>query len=127
MMTPEQQAERLETATATAREVLSELNSAGKDLRATLKDARALLSETSWEGEVRAQMTALAKVIEGRINDASENVLAEFKRLGDVLLGVDQGQPLEDLVQQVAAEPGQCRVEAVPGKVAFDVDPLGVR
>lgn len=126
-MTPEQQAERLEAATANAREILSELYSAGKDLRATIKEARALLTGTTWETEVRAQMTALANVLEGRIDEASAKVLSEFKRLGDILLATDQGVPFENLVEQVAAEPGQCRIEAVKGKVAFDVDPLGVR
>jgi hypothetical protein len=124
---PDQQAERLENATTAAREILSELNSAGKDLRATIKEARTLLTGTTWENEVRAQIAALADVLESRIDEASANVLSEFKRLGDILLATDQGTPFENLVEQVAAEPGQCRIEAVKGKVAFDVDPLDVR
>ena len=128
-MTPEQQAERLERAITNARELLSDLNSAGKDLRKTLREARNLAAPEitdAIKAQLETALTALADIIEERQRKAVAKVTDEFERLGAILLGVDQAQPLETICQAVAAVPGRNTVQKVEGSTSHDVDILGV-
>ena len=128
-MTPDQQAERLERAITDARELLSDLNSAGKDLRRTLREARNIAAPeitAAIKAHLDPALTALAEVIEARQQKAMATVTDEFERLGAILLAVDQAQPLELVCQAVAAAPGRNTVQKVEGSISHNVDILGV-
>lgn len=128
-ITAEEQAERLETAITDAREVLREIRSASKDLRALLKDARTTIETdiaTRMENEVRRQIKELAEQNVVAMRRASDKVISEFDKLGTVLLGVDRGETLEDIVRKVAAMPGRRQVEAYQDNSTIDHDVLGV-
>lgn len=126
-MTPDEQAERLEQAVEAARELLRDLNSAGKDLRKTLRETRELLATDVADriaAEVETGLATLGAVTEEAMRKAVEKVNHEFDRFGAILLGVDQAEPIEDMVRKVAAMPGGRQVERYETDVTYDMDIL---
>lgn len=126
-MTPDEQAERLEQAIADGRELLRDLNSAGKDLRRTLRETRALLATDIADrlaSQVETGLATFGAVTEKAMRAAVEKVNHEFDRFGAILLGVDRAEPIEDMVRRVAAMPGGRKVEPYETTVTYDMDIL---
>jgi hypothetical protein len=121
-----QLAERLERATADARELLSDLHSVGKDLRRTGREIRELIAtaSTDFETDVATQLNELRETTEEMMTASAEKVFAEFEKLGAVLLGVDRAEPLESMVRKVAAMPGGRQVQRYETTVNYDADIL---
>lgn len=125
--TPEQQIERLEKTIADGRELLRDLNSASKDLRKSIREARDLArSEIAQQltTEVTQQVQLLGEVTQKQMRAAVDRVNAEFDKLGAILLGIDRAEPLEVMVRKVAEKPGRGRVEPYVETVRYDTDIL---
>lgn len=113
---PGDQAARLEAATYAARETLQELHGAMKDMNAAIAAARALLST-----DIHMRMEELFKTELGIFREAmreardssTDRTIAEFDRLGAILLAVDKkhANTLEELVEAVARKPHSGLVE----------------
>lgn len=107
---PGDQAARLEAATYAARETLQEIHGVMKDMNAAIASARALLST-----DIHAQMEEFMGIEFGIFRDAmtqarntaTDRTIAEFDRLGAILLAVDKrhANTLEELVEAVARKP----------------------
>lgn len=109
---------RLNEATATAREVLTELHGTAKDMKALIKEGRQLLADLSYtaahiaEAEVneevkkhiKAAVEGLGKATQAEMEKSVAKVNAEFDKLAKILLGVGQRDKpsLEELVNRIA-------------------------
>jgi hypothetical protein len=85
-------AERLECATADAREVLREVHGVLTDMRAAIKDAKQTFPSLTREAihvEVDRQLTELGKTTERAMRESVAKVDREFTRLADIYLGRD--------------------------------------
>ena len=102
-MSTDEQVERLEKATAEARDVLGQLYSAGKDLRNILREARTFSEGTVREqldAEVKTQVAALSKVTTEQIDVAVKKIVGEFEKLATLFLGLDSPASLEELIKR---------------------------
>lgn len=107
---PGDQAARLEAATYAARETLQELHGVMKDMNAALAAARALLStdiHERMEELFQAELSIFRDAMREARDTSTDKTLAEFDRLGAILLAVDKrhDNTLEELVEAVARKP----------------------
>lgn len=126
---PETPADRLEAATREARQLLSDLHTVGKDLRRTLKEAKQVAAAEVGDliaAECARLLGELGPVTEEQMRKSVDKVIAEFDRLGAILLGVDKAEPIEVMVAKVAAASGRGQVEAYEQHVDNDLDVLDV-
>ena len=100
-------AERLETANEAARELLRDLNTAGKDLRRSIGEARDLINEViavnvaqQVSKAVETQLGKLGEATEEAMRRAVAKVDSEFDKLAALFTGKDTQDPLEDLIRK---------------------------
>lgn len=115
----EEVAQRIEKANGEARDLLREIHSASKDLRAAIKEARELAGEIQRNADegvekaitlaVTSQLEETTKVIKGHMDLSVIKVGKEFEKLERLFLGLDHPEPLEGLIRGVVAKRNQFR------------------
>lgn len=101
--------ERMEAANETARELLRDVNTASKDLRRTIREAKEVIA-----ADVNAQINAAMTEQLGQLSEATRvamrnsvaKVEAEFDKLANLFLGKDKDDPLEDLIRKARYNTG---------------------
>jgi DNA anti-recombination protein RmuC len=123
----DQQAERLERAIEQGRELLRELNGTHKDLLRTIREAREA-SRDEIDRRINEylaeRLEALGETCTEQMRICVDKINSEFERLGKILLGVDKGQSLEDIVAAVAEFPGHRIVQPFDSQIRYDADVL---
>lgn len=90
MGSPKEDAERLEKATETARELLSEIHGVTKDLHTAMRDARTIsakLTEEEMRREVKSAVDKLGEATKQAMEDSVARVTTEFDKLQKLLMG----------------------------------------
>ncbi len=111
---------RLEAATTEAKQTIADVHSAAKDLRASIREARTLLAtgvSVILDAKVDAAVSALGEASSQAMRDSVARVIAEFDKLGALLLEADKNmkkQSMEDVIRAVVAKPGSGLVDKVP-------------
>jgi phosphate uptake regulator len=108
---------KLEVATAEAKRTLSDIHSATKDARATLKEAQTFLNSAIKDlmlAQVDEHMGILRDATNLAREEAVDRIIREFERLGNLLLTADGQQPIEEIITLVFANPGQGIVSKQP-------------
>jgi hypothetical protein len=126
-MTPDEQAERLERAIEQGRELLRELNGTHKDLLRSLREARQASRdeiERRIAAELAERLELLSKTCSEQMQICVDKINSEFARLGKIMLGVDTGQSLEEIIAAVSAVPGAGILVSVTDQIRYDSDVL---
>ena len=108
------QLQRLQGATAEAKQTIADLHSVAKDARATMREMRDLLTRDircELQAAVREHVDVLHRANKQAMEDSVTKVIDDFNRLGKLLMSVDSPNPLEEIVAAVVAKPGQGIVE----------------
>lgn len=111
---------RLDTATAEAKQTVADVHSVAKDLRASIREARALLAtgvQEMLDEKVDVAVSALGEASAQAMRDSVDKVLSEFDRLGSLLLDADKNMKkhsMEEVIKAVVAKPQSGIVERIP-------------
>jgi len=95
--------ERQEAANEASRELLSQLNAAGKDLRKTIREAKGVIVadiRTQINEAMSDQLAQLSDATREAMRRSVAKVESEFDKLAGLFLGKNTDDPLEDLIRQ---------------------------